>query len=242
MGTAVRFFTEAAIGKLMIRVPAIEGHRLWAESYDQAPNPLLALEARTMRRILERAQPKRVIDVACGTGRWLLRLQQSGVSVFGIDACDAMLLQAAKSSSLSGRLLLGEVGHLPIRDGAADLVLCSLALGYFHNLERSIDELARICMPGGQIAICDVHPEALAAGWTRAFTRQGVRYEIDHHIYQWEQIDGAARAAGLHVLLRESARLAEPERPFFRKAEKDHLFAAAAAVPALFTGVWERPC
>lgn len=226
----------------MIRVPTIQAHRLWAESYDAAPNALIALETRTMWRILAQARPKRVIDVGCGTGRWLLRLEQLGANVIGVDACDAMLFEAAKHLSLRGRLVLGDVAHLPFTDGAADLVLCSLALGYFDNLQSAICELARICAQGGQVAICDVHPEGLAAGWTRSFTKEGVKYEIDHYVYQCEQIELAAREAGLRVVVRESARFGDSEYPLFQNAGKEHAFAAAATIPALFAGVWERPC
>jgi ubiquinone/menaquinone biosynthesis C-methylase UbiE len=220
----------------------MEGHRLWAESYDAVPNALIALETRTMRRILGPVRPKRVIDVACGTGRWLLRMQQRGASVFGVDGCDAMLFEAAKHSSLRGRLLLGDAAHLPFTDGAADLILCSLALGYFGDFQRSMCELARICAPGGQVVICDLHPEGLEAGWTRSFTKEGVKYEIDHHVHQCEQIECTAREAGLRLVMRKSARFGDLERPLFQNAGKEHAFAEAATVPALFASVWERPC
>ena len=225
-----------------MRVSAMEAHRLWAESYNAAPNALIALETRIMRRILAGTRFSRVIDVACGTGRWMLRLEQLGASVFGVDACDAMLFEAAKHPPLRGRLLLGDAACLPITDGAADLVLCSLALGYFGDLQCSMRELARICAPCGLVAICDLHPEGLAAGWTRSFTKEGVKYEIDHYVYQCQQIELAAREAGLQIILRESASFGDPERPFFRNAGKEHAFRAAAAVPALFAAVWERPC
>ena len=242
MGAAICFTPKTPVRKPMMRVSAIEAHRLWAESYNSAPNALIALETRMMRRILAGTQPKRVVDVACGTGRWMLRLEQLGASVFGIDACDAMLFEAAKHRSLRGRLLLGDASHLPFTDGAADLVLCSLALGYFADLQGSMHELARVCAPGGQIVICDLHPEGLVAGWTRSFTREGVKYEIDHYVYQCEQIELAAKEAGLHVIMRENARFGDLERPFFQNAGKEHAFRAAAAIPALFAVVWERPC
>ncbi|HXE12472.1 MAG TPA: class I SAM-dependent methyltransferase [Bryobacteraceae bacterium] len=226
----------------MTRVSAMEGHRLWAESYDAAPNALVALETRIMRRILRPVRPKRMIDVACGTGRWMLRMQQRGASVFGVDGCNAMLSEAAKHSSLRGKLLLGDAAHLPITNGTADLVLCSLALGYFADLQQSMRELARICAPGGQVAICDLHPEGLAAGWTRSFTREGAKYEIEHHVYQWKQIELAANDAGLCMVVHESAKFGELEQPFFQNAGKQHALAKAAAVPALFVGVWKRPC
>jgi malonyl-CoA O-methyltransferase len=226
----------------MMRVPVLEGHQLWAESYDTAPNPLVALEMRIMLDVLAQRPPARLTDVACGTGRWLVHFQQTGASVVGVDFCDAMLRQAAQHQSLRERLILADVEQLPLRDGSSDLVFCSLALGYFPDLQRGFNELARVCAPGGQIAISDLHPDAMTAGWTRSFKRKGAHYEIDHYVYSWEQIDDAASEAGLRLVLRHSAHLGHQERPLFQKAGKDHLFAAAAAVPALFAAFWERPC
>jgi ubiquinone/menaquinone biosynthesis C-methylase UbiE len=183
-----------------------------------------------------------MIDVGCGTGRWLLHFQQSGVAVFGIDLCDAMLFQSAACASLRGRLMLGDVERLPFCDNAADLILCSLALGYFPNLRKSFSELARICAYGGRVAISDLHPKALASGWTRSFKRQCAAYEIDHYVYQWKQINEAASEAGLRLTLQHAACFEDPERSLFEKCGKGYLFTAAAAVPALFAAVWERPC
>lgn len=242
MGAAARLSAQAQIGKPVTRLPVVEGHRLWAESYDTTPNPLLALEMRVMLGILGSRRIPRIIDVACGTGRWLLHFQQSGASVTGIDICDAMLLRAAQHRSLHGRLMRADVVHLPFCDGAAGLVFCSLALGYFPDLRQSFLELARICAPGGQVAVSDIHPEALAAGWSRSFKAGGANYEIDHCLHRLDEIHDAASAAGLRLVLGRSAYFGDPERPVFQSACKDRLFAAAAVVPAIFVRVWERSC
>jgi len=117
-------------------VPALEGHRLWAPLYDLGANPLLALERRAMWNVLEPLQAKKVIDVACGTGQWLLHLQQAGSDVFGCDLCQEMLDEAQKIFSLRGRLARADAECIPFRTSMADLVLCSVSLGYFHDLDR----------------------------------------------------------------------------------------------------------
>ena len=48
-----------------------EGHVLWAPSYEETPNALLALEERTLDPLLPDLRGKSVLDLACGTGRWL---------------------------------------------------------------------------------------------------------------------------------------------------------------------------
>ncbi len=54
----------------MIAMDAVAAHRLWAATYDEAPNPLLALEGRLLKPLLPRTRGLLVVDVACGSGRW----------------------------------------------------------------------------------------------------------------------------------------------------------------------------
>ena len=71
---------------------AIEAHRRWAPTYDSRPNALLALEQRVLAGALPAAAV--FLDVACGTGRWMRYFAGRGAVVFGLDACEEMLLQA----------------------------------------------------------------------------------------------------------------------------------------------------
>src|ERR1700756_828701 len=69
---------QAAPREPVKRVAAVEGYRLWAPVYDCMQNPLLSVESRTLRRLLYRIRVQRVVDVACGTGRWMLHFQERG--------------------------------------------------------------------------------------------------------------------------------------------------------------------
>jgi SAM-dependent methyltransferase len=172
-------------------VSAFEAHRIWAESYDAAPNPLLALERRVLRDLLRAATAMRVVDVACGTGHWAAWFQQRGASVWGIDASKEML--TGVPARLRGRVALGRAEDLPVACDAADLTLCSLAAGYFSGLERAIAEMARITRSGGVVVIADLHPAAVAAGWTRSFRAAGRVYELEHCRYSLADFTGASR-------------------------------------------------
>ena len=124
-------------------VSPIEGHRFWAPVYDSGLNPILALERRSMRNLLKSLRPATVIDMACGTGQWLLHFQQAGSEVFGCDACEEMLSQARKHSTLRGRVALADAENIPFCDGTADLILCSFSLGYFRDIDHVFREFER---------------------------------------------------------------------------------------------------
>lgn len=223
-------------------VSAIKGHRLWAPVYDSGLNPVLALERRAMRDVLKPLRPGRLIDVACGTGQWLRHFQQAGSDVFGCDACEEMLSEATKSLSLRGRVALGDAERIPFADSIADLILCSISLGYFPNVDRVFSEFARVSKPGGFIAISDLHPDALASGWTRSFKLGRQRYELEHHHRPMWELGGAASGADLRTKFCQEIYFGTPELPLFKRSGKKDRFAAMMSIPALFIGLWQKPC
>jgi ubiquinone/menaquinone biosynthesis C-methylase UbiE len=223
-----------------MQVSALEGHRNWAPSYDAGLNPLLALESRLL---LERLSPLTAtcfLDVACGTGRWMLAAQQRGARVFGVDFCQEMLDEASRKGELAGRLAVADARSVPLDDGAADLTLCSFALGYLASPDPAIAEIARVTRKGGRVVISDLHPRALAAGWTRSFRSGGQVYEIDHHQHSIANWVTAALSAGLHLDWVLEAPLGEPEREIFRQAGKDALFPEVSRIPALLAMGWTK--
>jgi ubiquinone/menaquinone biosynthesis C-methylase UbiE len=223
-------------------VSALEGHRIWASSYDAADNPVVALERRSMKKLLHSIKPSTAIDVGCGSGRWLLRLQKAGVNVVGVDFCEEMLTEARRHPSLRGRLAMADAEELPVRAAAADLVLCSMALGYFADLKKVFREFARVAAPGGYIAVSDLHPAALTAGWTRSFRAETKLYEIENYRHSVEDIDDAAHDAGLRNSLRQTAYFGSPELAIFQLSGKAQLYVEVNQTPALYLHSWEKPC
>jgi SAM-dependent methyltransferase len=221
-----------------MHVSPLEGHRKWAASYDTGPNPLLALETRLLLELLTPLEASRVLDIACGTGRWMLWAQQQGAGVLGIDFCAEMVLEASRKPGLAGRLSLADACHVPVADGAVDLAICSFALGYLASPRPAIAEMARVSRKGGRVVVTDLHPCALAAGWTRSFRSNGQVVEIDHHRHLIESWEDAAQSAGLTLDWRLDASFAEPEREIIRAAGKDSLFPELSHLPALLGMSW----
>jgi len=219
-----------------MQVSVLEGHRLWAASYDTVANPLLALESRLLPGIIGQVAAKRVVDVACGTGRWAVWLQARGADVVGVDFCNEMVERAP--SQVRGRLFIGDAASLPIAPAVADLTICSFAAGYFHDLEPVLAEMARVTRFGGRVILADLHPDAIARGWTRSFRSGTAAYEIEHFAHSLQEMRGAARDAGLETQLEHQAHFGEQERPIFETAGKR--FADFVNIPAVWMGRWEK--
>src|SRR6516164_4578044 len=70
----------------------------WTAVYDEQVNPLLLLEERYLAALVPDIQGLAVLDVGCGTGRWLTRLAGEGVQrLTGIDPEPGMLERASRS-------------------------------------------------------------------------------------------------------------------------------------------------
>jgi SAM-dependent methyltransferase len=149
-----------------------------------------------------------------------------------------MLLEASRKPGLGGRLSLADAGRIPLADGAVDLAMCSFALGYLPSPHQAIAEMARVSRKGGRVVGTDLHPCALAAGWTRSFRSNGQVYAIDHHRHAMVAWEAAAESAGLALDWVLEASFGEPEREIFRGAGKDSLFPELSRIPALLGMSW----
>jgi len=187
-----------------------DGYRLWARTYDDVPNAVVSL----IDRHLE-IPAGRVIDVGCGTGRWVER-----TGGFGVDTSMEMLARRP------GRVARADARQLPFADGTADVALCILSLGYIWPAEDAVAELHRITRPGGWIIAADFHPRAIAAGWTRSFKEDGVVYEIENRPWQ---PDGSV-----------DLYFGDPERAIYENAGKGKKFEEARQIPAVWMKRWRR--
>lgn len=148
-----------------------DAFRLWAESYDAGPNPLLLLGDRLLDAALGELTGLRVLDAGCGTGRWMRRAAAARAA--GLDAEPAMLRVAPR-----GRVAMGRFGAAPFQPGSFDWVVAAFSLSYADDPAAALADLRRLATPGGGIAIVDLASEAAAAGWKRTFEHRGRAVEI----------------------------------------------------------------
>jgi SAM-dependent methyltransferase len=222
----------------VIELAAPEAYRLWSSSYDDSTNPLLALEMRVLREHLNPLPDRTFLDVAAGTGRWAEFAMSRGASVIGLDLSPNMLAVAARKPSLAGRLAVADMRALPVGDAAADVAACCFALGYVESVMSTLAELSRVARA---VVVSDLHPVAVAAGWSRSFRSGSEVYQIRSYPHTLAEIDSAARAAGLEKRWQLDAHFEEQEREFFQAAGKEDQFAAAQQIPAIFVRCWGQP-
>lgn len=211
-----------------------EGYKLWATTYDDDPNPLLALEERELVPMLPDLQGKDALDLGCGTGRWLGTLLGRGArSVTGVDSSAEMILRAAAKPMLRNHFVRGDCLTLPLRAHVVDVVVCSFTVGHVLTTQTLARELARVARPPGDVFVTDMHPEAQANGWRCAFRRANRTVEIRSYIHTPEDLRRSFESEGFQLVQSRDLWLGEPERRIFSRARKGPIFEMACSMRAV---------
>ncbi len=220
-----------------------DGFDLWAAVYDCHANPLLALETRWLPDLLPAVTGCSVLDVGCGTGRWLTYFESlSPASLTGCDPSAAMLANAKAKLSPATILHRCSADALPLKDFSLDLILASFVLSYVKDIASFAAQCSRSLKPGGQIVVTDMHPStALRQGWKRGFRVGGERINIPTHHRSLSQIASAFHAEGFILTQMKVPPFDEPERSFFEEAGKLKDYLALMSVPAIYIMSFQKP-
>jgi ubiquinone/menaquinone biosynthesis C-methylase UbiE len=211
-----------------------DGYERWAPTYDHFPNPLLAREQRYVLPLLPGLRNRSVLDLACGTGRWLTRLSVVGAHpAVGVDLSSAMLRVARDKKDLAGRVLQGDCLRLPFRPSTFDFSICSFALGHIQDLRTAAAEFSRVMKPYSDFFITELHPEAYARGWRTGFRDLQSAVQVPTLPHSTEDILRAFDSAGCGCVSHVDLYLGEPEQAIFAEAGRQHLFQSACRVPAV---------
>lgn len=129
------------------------------DTYDLIWGGEWAYEARKETTGLLEAKPgERILEVAVGTGN-NLAYYPDGCQISGIDYCEAMLGKAIEKSKGLGKdriaLELMDATNMTFSDNSFDKVISFYFLSSCRDPERALQEIRRVCRPGGLLAIFD---------------------------------------------------------------------------------------
>ncbi len=97
-------------------------------------------------------------DLGCGTGQVLERMLEPAGEVIGVDGSARMLeLARRRFASESGRvsLRIGDLEHLPLRDGEADFISINMVLHHLSSPVAALEEARRALKRNGRLVIAD---------------------------------------------------------------------------------------
>ena len=144
-----------------------------AATYDASA----VLQREVCQRMLARLDyvkvtPRTILDAGSGTGMALPALRQrfGDGRMIALDIAHGMLRRAARRDPWWRRVpwrkaavsaVCGDIEHLPLAAGCAELVCSNLALQWVNELPRAFGEIRRVLAPGGLLMFTTFGPDTL---------------------------------------------------------------------------------
>ncbi len=112
-------------------------------------------------KILKADQPKKVLDIACGTGDFSIEDLNSGANeVIGLDISEGMVnvgIDKVKKKGLEYKvdLQVGDSENIHFEDGTFDGITVGFGVRNFENLEKGLSEMHRVLTKNGKVIILE---------------------------------------------------------------------------------------
>lgn len=144
-------------GALMDLESIRNSYRRYAKHYDRIFGPVFAPGRKLAMQTLDIAGGQRVLEVGVGTGLSLPFYPEDS-RVVGIDVSPEMLAKAHERVEAEGltqveALLEMDAEALTFEDGSFDAVVAMYVASVVPNPDKLVDEMRRVCRPGGDIVI-----------------------------------------------------------------------------------------
>jgi len=110
---------------------------------------------------LKDIEPKRILDLATGTGDFAIALLKlNPTQIIGMDISSGMLevgknKMKAKQVSHIIDMQLGDSENMPFEDGYFDAITVGFGVRNYENLEKGLTEMLRVTRSGGKIVILE---------------------------------------------------------------------------------------
>jgi demethylmenaquinone methyltransferase/2-methoxy-6-polyprenyl-1,4-benzoquinol methylase len=112
-------------------------------------------------RELKSLKPKRILDIATGTGDFALEaLKINPQNVIGVDISEGMLkvgMEKMKAKQVDHiiSLRLGDSENLPFDANTFDAITVGFGVRNFENLKKGLAEMIRVLKPGGKVVVLE---------------------------------------------------------------------------------------
>jgi ubiquinone/menaquinone biosynthesis C-methylase UbiE len=175
-------------------------------------------------------KPQTIIEVGCGTGKWLKEFRSEKSKVIGIDYSSGMLKEASKNYS-SDALIRADANNLPLKNNLFDLIYCVNAIHHFKNNELFVKDTVKHLKYNGVLCVIGLdHPEKKMEWYiydyfNGIFERDKKRFTSFKRLSNWMRESGLTIISTEIIDVVDSTRIGEDifNDPFLSKDQSSQL-------------------
>ena len=157
------------------------------------------IDRREKEAVLDAIGPvedKKVLEIACGTGRFTTMLAELGADIVGLDISAQMLNEARSKAKAAGvrdtvEFMRGDAGRLPFEDDEFDAVI---AMRFFHLADTPAEYLAEI----RRVSAGDVMFDTFKSSSTRSIYNWAL--PMGSRLYSRSEVKSLVKGAGLEMV------------------------------------------
>ena len=153
--------------------------------YDQNKGRLNFPKDEDIDKLLEKNDQITVLDLACGTGNYLLSQQEyykdKNIRWIGIDLSMDML-NMAKSKNLTAEFINSDAESYNLEEESVDLVVCNFAFHHFENKQKCLAKIYATLKKGGILRFRNIEPEYMKDWWVYKYCPETF-YEDMHRFW-----------------------------------------------------------
>jgi len=133
----------------------------WSQTYEHSFMQWLIFD-RVHRGVLRRVPPgftpQGILDIGCGTGRLLRKLQSQwpAATLAGIDA-SAGMVERARSLTPHATIYQASAEHIPLEDASIDLVTSTMSFHHWSDQASGVREATRVLTKGSLFILADTN-------------------------------------------------------------------------------------
>lgn len=147
----------------------LNAYKEWAKTYDTHPNPHTLVEHNDFISLTDPRKKEFILDAACGTGKYTVKLHKAGAKVIGLDFSKEML-EIAKEKIPEVEFVLHNISRkLPFKSSCFDKITCGQTLKHIRNLKPVLREFNRVLKKRGKLIFSVTHPEINFEGFAMRY-------------------------------------------------------------------------
>lgn len=169
-----------------------EVHKIYNEKYyeDREQSIGLQVEIDNMIRLLSPQSHDKILEVGCGGGSLLKRLETYSTTVIGLDS-SAEAVRIAKGSVNNCEVILGDARRMDFADGSFDKLASQHLIEHFSDGHEVLKEWKRVLRDNGILVIATPNID---------YPDKSLFYDESHaHLYSMKELRRLTEASGYNV-------------------------------------------